>query len=85
MMYKIFTTFDRQAGYYMKPFAMRARGEAIRGFADVCNMESHPFFQSPTDYELFELGEFDDSTGRGTYHVQMIPLGKASDFRKTSP
>lgn len=60
---KIFGVKDTMAEAYMNPFYARSTGEAIRSFADETNKPDSPFNRHPNDYNLFELGEFDQVTG----------------------
>lgn len=56
--------YDRAVDAYMRPWFVKAVGEAVRAFQDeVCNKES-PMFKHPDDYDLFELGAWDDGDGR---------------------
>lgn len=47
---------------YTRPFYVPALGAAVRAFSDMCNDPQSDFFKHPSDYILYELGEFDDST-----------------------
>lgn len=62
MRMQIFALYDTKIQAYNKPFAMRTTAEALRSFQDAVqqdqNIKSHA-----EDYVLFELAEFDDSTG----------------------
>lgn len=64
MVLKLFCVYDSKAGYYDKPFLMRSTGEAIRGWENIVNDASTQFNKNPEDFTLFELGTYDDSTGR---------------------
>lgn len=63
----ICTIRDSVANTYGRPFFTATRGTALRSFIDMCNdtpSPDNPIAQHPEDYELFELGTFDDQTGR---------------------
>lgn len=46
------------------PIFVRARGQAVRAFADQVNESSTDWGKYPADFSLFELGEFDEVTGK---------------------
>lgn len=66
MKMRLFSIRDRMMGVYLSPFPARADVEAVRqvtaAFSDP-NMRQTPIVSSPRDYDLCELGEFDDETG----------------------
>jgi len=47
------------------PFLVRAKGEAIRSFQDEVNKKdgNSAIAQHPEDYELYQLGEYEEETG----------------------
>ena len=57
---------DSAADAYGRPFFLPSVGVAIRSFTDEVNRssEDNQIYQHPEDFDLFELGEFDDNTGR---------------------
>ena len=59
------TIKDRAADAYGRPFYVPAVGVAIRSFQDEVNRPSDDsqIYQHPEDFDLFELGEFNDDTG----------------------
>ena len=61
MIYKVYCVFDSKVEGYLNPFFMRARGEAIRAFSELVNDKSTNFGKYPSDYTLFELGDYSDS------------------------
>ena len=63
MLYKVYTVYDTKAEIYMNPFFQKARGEAIRSFTNLANDESTTVGKYPADFVLFEIGEYDDSSG----------------------
>lgn len=62
---KIFSTYDRTAEMYSSPFVAPNSGVAIRGFSDAImnSQQKSDLTQHPDDFDLYELGEFDASTG----------------------
>ncbi len=63
MILKLIAVYDMKASFYASPLAMRSQGEAIRSFSQVVNDETTPMGKNPEDYSLFQIGEYDDSSG----------------------
>lgn len=78
MKIKVFSVYDEKAQAYMQPFQMLHTGQAERTFGDCINSPKHQFSHHPHDYTLFEIGEFDDSSGNTTN--SHIPLGNGVEF-----
>lgn len=80
MKLKMFTVYDDAAQAYLQPFFFSTNALAIRAFADLANDPNHQFCKYASQYHLFELGEFDQSTGA---FALIIPhsLGTALEFR----
>ena len=57
---------DSAADAFGRPFYVPSVGVAIRSFTDEVNRpsEDNQIYPHPEDFDLFELGEFDDTTGR---------------------
>lgn len=66
MIHIICAVRDRQLDAFMRPFTAATRGQAIRAFTDEVNRQGSDIGQHPEDYELYELGQFDDDTGKLT-------------------
>ena len=56
----------------------------MRNFVDMANDVSHPVSRHPGDYTLFELGNFDESTGQIVPHPTPISLGVAIEFKNSA-
>lgn len=59
----VFSVRDRALNGFMRPFVAPAVGIAVRSFADEVNKQDSPMFAHPDDYDLYELGTFDEETG----------------------
>ncbi len=74
------TVKDRAADAFGRPMFVRSIGEAIRSFSDEVNRKDadNQLYNHSDDFDLFELGEFDDNTGLMTLHDQpkLVSLGK---------
>lgn len=77
---KVFSVYDTKAMCYGVPFFMGSVGAAVRAFGDLAADAQSTVSKHPSDYILFQIGEFED--GKGTL-VAVSPvrnLGFASDF-----
>lgn len=75
----VFAVRDRAADTFGAPFVLVARGQAIRSFGDEVNSTERQsqVAAHPEDFDLYELGDFDDSTGLFETGVpKMIAVGK---------
>lgn len=57
------SVYDSAVGAYGRPFFARAKGEALRAFADEVGNPSSEFGKHPEDYSLVYLGAFDELRG----------------------
>lgn len=71
---------DRAAAVFAQPFFVPAVGIAIRSFGDQINLKeaNNPMVAHPEDFDLFELGVYDDATGRfeSLAEPRQISIGK---------
>jgi len=71
---------DRAAEAYGRPMFVPSSGVAIRSFSDEINRndKDNQLFNHPDDFDLYEFGEFDDTTGLFDLHEQpkLLSLGK---------
>jgi len=76
----ICTVKDRAADAYGRPMFVPSAGVAIRSFSDEINRNNaeNQLYNHPDDFDLYELGEFDDNTGLFSLHDQpkLLSLGK---------
>ena len=75
----ICTVKDRAADAYGRPMFVPSAGVAIRSFSDEINRNNadNQLFNHPDDFDLYELGEFDDNSGLFSLHEQpkLLSLG----------
>lgn len=81
MILKAYSVFDGKALVYAHPIFYKSDGEAIRAFANACNLLDHPFHHNAEDFTLFELGEYDDETGMMVLLTTPRPLRKAIEMK----
>jgi hypothetical protein len=76
----ICTVKDRAADAYGRPMFVPSAGVAIRSFSDEINRNNaeNQLYNHPDDFDLYELGEFDDNTAVFSLHEQpkLLSLGK---------
>lgn len=80
MILKVFSVFDSKAKLFSHPFYCLNSGVAVRSFEQAVNDSNGDFGRWPSDYTLFELGEFDDDTGFISCHSTPVSLGLAVEF-----
>lgn len=71
MILKIVAVRDRAADVFGQPNFVASIGAAIRAFGDEVNRSGDPnnaFNKHPEDFDLYEIGEYDDST------AELIPI-----------
>lgn len=54
---------DAATGAFSRPAFVASRGQAVRSFQDELNRPDSDLARHPSDYDLFQLGEFDETTG----------------------
>lgn len=70
---------DSAVNAFIRPFYVPAVGAAIRGFSDEVNRKDSEMHKHPEDYELFELGVFDEDTGRFSQLSEPRALARGKD------
>lgn len=71
---------DSAMDAFMNPWYAPSKGVAIRSFSgEVQNVES-PIAQHPSDYELYALGEWNNSTGFLDQYASPVLLARAKDL-----
>jgi len=71
---QMFTIYDKKAVAYNTPFYYLQKGQAIRAFEDAINDPQSPFAKHPEDYCLFQVGEWNDTTGVVTPFPNPVPV-----------
>lgn len=78
----LFTVWDSKAKTHCNPFTSVNQQTALRDFAQAANDSGTQIAKFPTDFTLFEVGEFDDETCTFNIHPAPVNLGMASQFTK---
>jgi hypothetical protein len=81
MKLKMFTVRDMKVGF-LSPFCMPTAGKALRAWEQSVNDEKSEFYKYPKDFIIYEMGEFDEETGRVEMYGDMKSLGSAEDYKK---
>lgn len=80
MILKVFAIRDDKAAVFDRPFFLSTTGQAVRAFADACNGENQLFSKHPEDFGLFELGTYEDSSGKITVLEVPALVGRGTDY-----
>lgn len=59
----MFSIYDSKTGLYQVPFVAHNKAHAMRTVTDFLHSDKSPISRFPTDYELYEIAQFDDCTG----------------------
>lgn len=76
----IIAIFDRKAQIFVEMSATQNVGVATRAFSAAINTPSEsPIHKWPEDFELYNLGEWDNETGAltGAKHKKLIVAGES--------
>lgn len=87
---KIFTIFDSKAVAYLQPFFSKTEGTAIREIKLAANQEGSQFKKYAEDYSLFNIGEFNEITGKITsidpiHIINVLPLVDSDNITNIKP
>lgn len=74
-----FSLLDIKTGIYNAPFFMAHAGQAIRACTDLGQDPNTTVGRHPADFQLCQVGTFDDQTGMFAIGTP-IPLGTVASF-----
>lgn len=80
MMLAVFGIFDSGVSAWMPPLYFRNKGEALRWFIEAVNNPETKLSKHPSDYSLFELGQWNDITCEWKILPAPDRLGLAIEF-----
>ena len=83
MLMKIYSVYDSKVEAYLPPLFYKSKGEFLRAFAEAASDVKSNIGKYPTDYDAFELGTWDDATGKFDLYATAVHLGKALEFART--
>lgn len=80
------SAFDSAARCFGQLMTVPAAGVALRSFRAECERAdpNNALYSNPDDFELFELGTFDDNTGLFELHPQPKLIARAKDLSPKS-
>lgn len=64
MILKMFTIYDRKSALHHPPCYCHSVGHALRVFTDAFAVPDSVFHKHPGDFQVFEVGSFDDRTAK---------------------
>jgi len=73
----VYAIYDSKLETYNNPVVANTKGAMIREFVDIAKNEQHPVGKHPADYTLFEIGTYNDSSGKVEMHKAAINMGTA--------
>lgn len=81
MKQNVYAIFDSKVVAYLQPFFMRAHGEAVRAVCQAANDPNTNFCRYPADFTLFQVAEYDDSTGAFMKLDAYVNLGNVAALK----
>lgn len=68
----IVAIYDRTTEAFTPPMAVRTRAEAVRSLRQEMSQKESQIAQHPTDFELWQVGEWNEETGELTGNKDLI-------------
>lgn len=84
MVLRIFSVFDSKMNAFLPPFFTLTASMALRSFEDAVRSEGHDFGNHAEDYTLFELGSFNQHSGKVELLDTPHSLALAISFRQAA-
>lgn len=85
MISKVYAIYDNKACFYLNPLFFNSRGESIRNFSDAVNDTQTMLHRHPADFQLFELGTYNNETAEIRMFKSAENLGCAIEFLVDKP
>lgn len=82
MKLSVYAIRDAKAEVYMQPWFAKAQPEAIRNFQGLTLDDKSLISKFPEDFDLYHLGEYDDSLGILSPLDTPKHIAKANNFKK---
>ncbi len=79
---QMFSIHDSAAEAYITPFFLPNIEMAKRSFQNCVNDPNHQFHMAPADFTLFDLGEFETTSGKLILNSSPKSLGNGVSFKK---
>lgn len=78
---KCFSAHDKKIGIFYAPFFCAHTGQALRNWDDLCNNPDTVMGKHPGDFNLYQVGEFDEDTGVFDPFPQPVHVANAIDTK----
>lgn len=82
MIRKVYSLFDKKALVYGPPVCFGKVGEALRWVCDLMAEPTSTVAKYSDDFQLFELGEYDDNSGEFNVPEKPHLIAAASEYAK---
>lgn len=79
----VFSVFDVKSGTFGTPFFCVNPAVALRTFQDLVNDSQSVVNRYPDDFQLFQFGQFDESTGLFDLSDRPVFLSNARDYLRS--
>lgn len=61
---QVYSVYDAAVGFFMQPFFVDAKGQAVRAFMDEVSSGQGPLSKHYKDFTLFRVASFDENSGQ---------------------
>lgn len=78
----MFSIYDSKSDTFQTPFFAQSNGTGVRMFHKLANDSDTIVGQYPSDFTLFEIGQFDDTNGTVMPYEAAKNLGLAITFQE---
>lgn len=76
----IYSIYDEKVESFSQPFFAATNPAAIRVFTDLANDNNSTISRHPQDYTLYQIGKWDDHTGKIETMENANNLGRANEY-----
>lgn len=76
----MYTVYDSKTEAYLQPFFMQSRGAAVRAWVDTIQDNKSQFSKHPSDFTLFEVGEWNETSCEFNIYKNILSLGTALEM-----
>lgn len=76
----VYSIYDEKVESYSQPFFCPTNPAAIRMFTDLANDDNSNISRHQQDYTLYQIGKWDDSTGKIETFENLVNLGRANEY-----
>lgn len=82
MLKKLYAIYDKKALFFSPPHCLHNKADALRFFDELLHDSQTRLCKYPADYQIYELGEWDERTGIITALKQPLFLEEGAAFIK---